>query len=447
MKRIVLFFTLVLAVTGLSAQNYFISFAASGDTTEIESVKVENLTQGTVVNLSKGDVLHLSSSVGISENTANLSERPVIYPNPMVEKARLEFFTSLPGEVKLSLYNLEGKRVAGNNRFLAEGRHVYELRTAQKGMYILQIESPSSTSSPSFARFVSAGESGRSQVVFIDTYPQNENVREMKAQDESKGTSAEIIMQYNTGDRLRYTGKSKYYYTVFTDVPANTKTVTFTFAKCTDFEKNQYKVVMIGSRIWMAENLKSTVYSDGTSIPFVNTNTAWDALTATDKACCYYDDNILNKDTYGVLYTWPAAMKDAAQSNTSPSNIPGVCPTGWHLPSDAEWHTMVLTLDASAVLSTTESSSAGGLMKEYGTSHWVTPNTGATNSSGFTALPAGRRMETGVSTQLGYNAMWWSSTDASGNARDRTLYYNAERIDRAPAYRNVGYSVRCLKNY
>jgi uncharacterized protein (TIGR02145 family) len=444
MKSIITLFALVLAANALSAQNYYISFAATGDTTEIESIKVENLTQNTFVNLSKDDVLHLSSTVGIRENTYTSAGNPVIYPNPMVENARVEFVTSLPGEVKLSLYNIEGKRVAGNDRFLEQGRQVYELRTAQKGLYILQIEEASMSS---YARFISLSESGSAHVEFIDTYREDEIVKALTEQDASKGTFAEIIMQYNTGDRIRYIGKSKYYYTVFADVPATSKTVTFTFAKCTDYDKNQYKVVNMGSQIWMAENLKSTTYSDGTSIPFVNTNVAWDALTATDKAYCYYDDNILNKDTYGVLYTWSAAMKDAASSNASPSNVQGVCPAGWHLPSDAEWHTMVLTLDASALLNTTESGSAGGKMKEYGISHWVTPNTGATNSSGFSALPAGRRMETGVSTQLGYNTMWWSSTDASGNARDRTLYYNAERIDRAPAYRNVGYSVRCIKNY
>jgi len=314
-------------------------------------------------------------------------------------------------------------------------------------MYIIQIEELSSSA---YARFVSAGESGSSQLLFIDTYPHNENVMEMKGSEASKGTFAEVLMQYTAGDRLRYIGKSKYYYTVFADVPANTKTVTFTFAKCTDYEKNQYKVVKIGSQIWMAENLKSTIYNDGTSVPFINSNSAWDALTASDKAYCYYNDDILNKDIYGALYTWPAAMKDAASSNTSPSNVQGVCPTGWHLPSDAEWHTMILYLDPGASISqysVDESSNAGAMMKESGTSHWVTPNTGATNSSGFTALPAGRRIETGVSTQLGYNAMWWSSTDAFEYARDRTLYYNAWRIDRAPAYRNVGYSVRCVKNY
>nr|MCU0407998.1 fibrobacter succinogenes major paralogous domain-containing protein [Bacteroidales bacterium] len=220
----------------------------------------------------------------------------------------------------------------------------------------------------------------------------------------------------------------------------------FTFAKCSDYENNRYKVVKIGTQLWMAENLKSGYYSNGTPIPYVNTVATWDALTATDKAFCYYDDNTANGNIYGALYTWPAAMNGAAASSTSPSNVQGACPTGWHLPSDAEWHSMILVIDPGAQYSTTESSFAGGMLKEMGTSHWSAPNAGAADTYGFGALPSGRRVETGLFTQLSYNAMWWTTTDASGNARDRTLYYTFERIDRAPAYKNVGYAIRCVRN-
>jgi len=111
MKKIFTLFASVLALNTLNAQDYYISFAASGDTTEIESVRVENLTRNTFVNLSKDEILHLSSTVGISENTGSLSEHPIIYPNPMLDKARVEFVTSKPGNVKVSLYNLEGKEL------------------------------------------------------------------------------------------------------------------------------------------------------------------------------------------------------------------------------------------------------------------------------------------------------------------------------------------------
>jgi len=222
--------------------------------------------------------------------------------------------------------------------------------------------------------------------------------------------------------------------------------LTTTAETVTDKDGNVYQTVTIGTQLWMAENLRTTQYADGTPITLVNTVSDWNALTVTSEAYCYYnDDPTTYASTYGALYTWSAAMRSAASSNTNPSNVQGVCPDSWHLPSDAEWHAMVLIMDPSAVLSLTESSSAGGKMKEAGTLHWVA-NTDGSNLSGFTALPGGRRMETGAFTQLTYNAMWWTSTEDGIYAKDRTLYYNSGRIDRAPAYRNVGYSVRCVKN-
>lgn len=214
----------------------------------------------------------------------------------------------------------------------------------------------------------------------------------------------------------------------------------------TDKDGNVYQTVTIGTKLWMAENLRTTKYADGTPITLVNTVSNWDALTTTDEAYCYYnDDPTTYASTYGALYTWPAAMRSAASSNTNPSNVQGACPDNWHLPSDAEWHAMVLMLDPGAVLNLTESTTAGGKMKEAGTLHWNT-NTDGSNTSGFNALPGGRRMETGIFTQLTYNAMWWTSTVDGVYAKDRTLYYSNGNIDRAPAYRNVGYSVRCVKN-
>lgn len=218
--------------------------------------------------------------------------------------------------------------------------------------------------------------------------------------------------------------------------PVYTQTVT-------DIDGNVYKTVVIGNQEWMAENLRTRHYADGTDIPQVKTT--WSTLTVNDKAFCWYNnDSTLNAATYGALYTWAAAMNGASTSNTIPSNVQGVAPTGWHIPSDAEWHALVTYLDAGAVLSLTESANAGAVLKESGITHWMA--TGGTNTVGFNALPGGRRMETGVFTQLGYNAMWWTTTISGVYAMDRTLYYNSSRIDRAPAYKNVGYAVRCVKN-
>ena len=104
----------------------------------------------------------------------------------------------------------------------------------------------------------------------------------------------------------------------------------------TDYDGNIYKIVTIGNQTWMAENLKTTHYTNGTEIQVVEDPTSWYALGNTDKAMCYYNNSTANADTYGALYTWAAAMNGAESSSNNPSSIQGVCPTGWHLPSDGE---------------------------------------------------------------------------------------------------------------
>ena len=168
---------------------------------------------------------------------------------------------------------------------------------------------------------------------------------------------------------------------------------------CTDYDGNTYQTITIGSQEWMAENLKVTHYANGTVIPLVTDNTAWANLgnNNTDKAYCYYNNSDANKDTYGALYTYAAATNGDNDGTTQ-----GVCPTGWHLPGDAEWTELTDYIGGTSV--------AGGKMKETGTTHWNSPNTGATNESGFTALPGGRRdSSNGAFSNVGYYGYWWSA--------------------------------------
>jgi uncharacterized protein (TIGR02145 family) len=132
----------------------------------------------------------------------------------------------------------------------------------------------------------------------------------------------------------------------------------------TDFDGNSYSTIKIGEQIWMGENLRSTHYSDGSPIAYFN-----------------YDNDTANVPIYGRLYNWVAAMNGEESSNANPSNVQGIAPVGWHLPSKAEWQQLADYLGGL--------NAAGGKLKESGTNHWIAPNTGATNESGFTALPAG----------------------------------------------------------
>ena len=190
----------------------------------------------------------------------------------------------------------------------------------------------------------------------------------------------------------------------------------------TDYDGNVYKTVKIGNQIWMAENLRSTHYSDGTQIPnFV------------------YDNDAYNIKTYGRLYTWSAAMRNIPSSNSNPSRVQGASPTGWHIPSEAEWQELINYLGGDSI--------AGGKLKEAGYLHWAKPNTGATNESKFNALPAGWKDFTGVFGGLGQANFFRTSTAQNPyEVYVRELSSNSASISRAGIHPDDAIPIRCVKN-
>ena len=196
----------------------------------------------------------------------------------------------------------------------------------------------------------------------------------------------------------------------------------------TDIDGNVYQTVKIGDQWWMAENLKVTHYRNGDAIPNVTDETEWVSLTT--GAYCNYDNDVNKVATYGRLYNW--------YSVTESRNI---APTGWHVPTDAEWQTLVDYLGGDAV--------AGGKMKETGTTHWRIPNTGATNESSFSVLPGGYRCleEEYEYESLGYTALFWSSTeDGSSRAWSRELHCDNSEVEHESYDKKEGFSVRCVRD-
>lgn len=198
-----------------------------------------------------------------------------------------------------------------------------------------------------------------------------------------------------------------------------------TYGSVSDNDGNTYKTIQIGTQTWMAENLKTTKYRDGSAIQNASTDIAWSY--AQSGAYCWYNNDINNKPAYGALYNW-LTVTDGR----------GICPSGWHVPSAAEFETLI---------SLYGQDNAGGKLKEAGISHWYSPNTGADNASGFTALPGGGRQMGGSFAFLGSNGFWWT-TDATGTGYSWTRYisYNyayAYKYSDSPL---SGFSVRCLKN-
>ena len=203
----------------------------------------------------------------------------------------------------------------------------------------------------------------------------------------------------------------------------------------------------------MTENLRVTRYSDGTAIPYVSTDAGWGNLDNSDVAYSYYDNSSSNANPYGALYTWPAVMNGQSSGSGNPSGVQGVCPSGWHVPSDAEWMQLEIYLG----MSQSEAESTGeirgtiaGKLRETGTLHWEDPNSGATNESGFTAIGSGWRSKAETNNQTWYKkrvAFFWTSTEEySAEAWVRYIHFNKIGLSRYSDLKNSGMSVRCVKD-
>jgi uncharacterized protein (TIGR02145 family) len=202
-----------------------------------------------------------------------------------------------------------------------------------------------------------------------------------------------------------------------------------------------YKTITIGTQVWMAENLAY--------LPEVSPRSLGSSSEPYYYVYGYESKNVsaakttTNYNTYGVLYNWSAAMNGASSSNTNPSGVQGICPEGWHLPSDAEWTILTDYLGGEDI--------AGSKMKEVGTTRWESPNTGATNESGFTALPGGFRTSNGEVNGIGTHSSWWSSTEDDrenneGLACYQSLYNNYNNLSKSHAPKEHGFSVRCVRD-
>ncbi len=202
-----------------------------------------------------------------------------------------------------------------------------------------------------------------------------------------------------------------------------------------DVEGNLYNTIKIGSQVWMTENLKTTFYSDGTAIPHIQSNSEWQQNYG--PAYCWYDNNIVNKETYGALYTWKAVETGK------------LAPSGWHVPTDEDWEILFQYLGGNSNWNWF----AGAKLKEAGTTHWSAPNSGATNESGWTGLPGMFRhywgefpSTTGTHSPRSIG-IWWSATSIdTSEANNVSLGSGSSSAYISHFSRREGYSVRCVKD-
>jgi len=435
MRKAIIFLIIIANYNIMVAQDYLISFEGIGASNTVSDVLVENLTQGTSLTMNGSEVLHLVNIItGIETLFSEQKNKISLYPNPMIDHTKMQFVLSEDGNTMIGLLDISGRIIYQKQENLVRGQHTYRIQGVDQGIYIITIQSGKNSFSN---RLISIRQnmSGDLKILHEDVKSiKEENVILKNTEENSytKGIDNEIQMQYNDGDRLKLTGTIDTYSTVVVDVPEESKTITFNFIACTDGDNNNYPIVEIGDQIWMAENLKTSKYNDGTDIDLANQGN-WTGRLTPAYWWYYLGDETEIKNTYGLLYNWWATATEK------------LCPSGWHVMSLSDYG--VLLFNFSQFPSEYEYV-GGGKLKEVGLMHWNSPNTGATDEFGFTALPGGRIGSNPTPENIGTDGYWWFS-DSYNELFSHCLqiFYNSAEMTSGiywPKY--FGLSIRCIKD-
>jgi uncharacterized protein (TIGR02145 family) len=413
MKKFLLFGFLIGAITA-SAQNYLITFSGAGAANEVVTIEANNLSTGETLILSGGDTLNLTGPVGTSSYPISEKDEVTISPNPFNESSLITFASVDKQNVLVEIFDLLGSSEYRQIFLLEQGANTLEVSGLSKGTHLLRLSSKYANRT---VKAISTGQStAQPRVLLIGNSAGNSNVK-----SRLKSGREKIEMLYHNGDQMLYKGISGIYSTIVTDVPESSKTVAFTFIPCTDADTNNYTTVQIGDQRWMAENLNVGQKILG----------KWNQSNNSiiEKYC--YEDLIENCDQYGGLYQWNEMKKFEYLT------VQGICPENWRIPTLEELNHLAENLGGLSV--------AGGKLKETGDEHWASPNDGASNSSGFTALPGGMRTSLKNFSDVSLSGGYWSLTSHAGDLSPVVSLTNETGeliVNDKP--RDEGYSVRCI---
>lgn len=406
-----------LIYSNLVAQEITISFLPKISGTTIDSVWVMNQRTGQTVKLEESQFLVLTKATGIRQ-FKEPNELISIYPNPANGEVTLSFLCTTNEKVKVQVFNVAGQLLEVNQRDLPPGRHTYQLNFPGAGIYLVSLKKSDGTLT--FKTVQMKSKSNECKIVYQGS--------------ESNGSLKHAVpdksMIYEPGDILYSTAYSGNKATVVTGSPTADEIYLVDFYACTDADGRNYRIVVTGDLVWMAENLAylpsvspSSSGSLTDAIYYVNgyngTSVAEAKANAVYTAC-------------GVLYNWVAAKS--------------ACPAGWRLPSDTDWKKLEMALG----MTQEQVDEFGERGTDQGTRLKTTNgwnnNGNGTNAAGFSGLPGGNRAINGYFHYLGQRGFWWSSTDfMTAFAGYRQLSCDTATINRTTTSKEYGFSVRCVK--
>lgn len=430
MKNLLLLLMLAFSANVLPL-DYTISFTGSGASTIVESVIVQNITNGTSIIVPAGNTLNLVSTTDV-ENVYSENENLIIFTDATNSKTTVQFKAKQASQTKISVYSIDGRKIIDANHNLPQGTNTFEL-SLPNGLFVIEV----CGSNFKYARKINISTTNNSNPTLSLVGTTNEeSTNPKKTKSEISGVTQ---MVYAVGDRLLYKGISNIYATIVTDVPAGDKTTNFNFVKCQDTDGNNYAVVTIGTQTWMAENLRTTKYSSGgSSIPNVTSRQDWLLLT-TGAYCTYNNTTVTDSITkYGLLYNWYATTIENHN----------LAPVGWHVPSNAEW-TKLSTYVAANVGTSLNAAKALASTMYWNSSTNVGAignNPSLNNFTGFSALPSGGRFGPSLFENLGSTCNFWAgSLSYSTNSYCWTLSYGVGGVSGLNTTdKPSGKSVRCV---
>jgi len=418
-KNVYILIIVIFAISSLHAQNILLTFAGTGQSTTVDSVQIQNLTQCTYKTINGTDNLNLVDHVGIQENNADIDQQLLIYPNPTAENSTIQFVSYSNDNFSIAAYDMFGRLVTQTEKQLQPGKHTFIISGLNNGIYNVVVKNKNANQTKTLVcqnhAKADAGIQYASSISFKEL-----NTSSIK-------TKSIVQMQFNNGDWLLFRAYSGNYCTVSTLAPTVDTTMTSIFEDCTDADNNHYAIVKIGTQTWMAENLRTSKYRNNIDIPEV-ADTNWIHLTS-GAFCWYANDSAAYDKIFGKLYNW-YAIDTLVNGNTD------VCPVGWHVPLETEWQTMQTLLGGWTI--------AGVPLKENCNTLWDMNNPG-NNHTGFTGRPSGYRSEDGTFwDKSNYRwARYWTSVEW---AYAWWLSYDNPYLAQYCTHKAQGLSVRCIKD-
>jgi uncharacterized protein (TIGR02145 family) len=448
MKKFTFILSILLAVIKLQAQDYIISFSGGGASNSVETLKVENLTQGKSITLAGSEILHLKAIVTANIPLLENLDYPMrVYPNPSNGYCTIEFGARKSGTATIKVFDPIGREIAKFPQTVSEGIHSFKISELSNGIYTINVNLDDRSYSEKL--IISNSKSSSRLTISYSGY-----IAPLQEIAKLKSATAERFWQYNTGDRLKFIGTSSKFSTVVVDIPTNSKTIPFNFIECTDADGNNYPIVQIGTQVWMAENLKYLPsVSPSTEVSSTEPRSYVYGYNNTDKSAAKAADNYKMN---GVLYNWTAAMN--------------ACPTGWHLPTYYEWSILSDYLTGNGYgyegsgNDIAKSMSSTTLWNSNSNQGTVGNDPYKNNSSGFSGIPGGAlSVNLGAGVGLGspssnfdfYNigsiGYWWSSSVFTIDIVFPpvpwvlSLNYNTAILYPSEGNKNNGYCIRCLR--